>query len=129
MAQVKIYGTQARLPARRDALSDVVHECLVEAFALPPDKRFHRLFALAPEDFRYPAGRTEDYTIIELVLFEGRTVEAKKQLYALLYERFERELGIAPADLEITLIETPRHDWGIRGVPGDELGLDYRVEV
>ena len=129
MGQIKIYGTQARLPARRDALSDVLHGCVVDAFAYPPDKRIHRFFALAPEDFRYPAGRSEDYTILEIALFEGRSVEAKKHLYRLLYERFERELGIAPVDLEIMLFETPRHDWGIRGVPGDELGLDYRVDV
>lgn len=28
----------------------------------------------------------------------------------------------------IVLIETPRHDWGIRGMPGDELNLNYTVE-
>jgi hypothetical protein len=27
-----------------------------------------------------------------------------------------------------TIVETPRHDWGIRGVVGDELVLAYRVE-
>ena len=129
MAQIKIYGTAARLPARRDHLSDVLHGCVVDAFAYPPDKRAHRFFALDEADFRYPPGRSEDYTILELLLFEGRSVAAKKELYRLLYERFEAELGIAPVDLEITLIETPRHDWGIRGVPGDELGLDYRVNV
>jgi len=31
--------------------------------------------------------------------------------------------------VEITLSETPRHNWAIRGAAGDELDLDYRVEV
>ncbi len=31
--------------------------------------------------------------------------------------------------LEITLFETPCHAWGIRGLPGDEIGLNYKVEV
>ena len=129
MAQVKIYGTAARLPGRRDALSDVVHSCVVEAFAYPPEKRFHRFFALGEGDFRYPDDRSADYTLIEIVMFEGRSIPAKKELYRLLYARFEAELGIAPIDLEISLVETPRHDWGIRGVPGDALGIGYRVEV
>jgi len=129
VSQVKIYGTQSRLPGRRDALSDVIHGCVVDALEYPTEKRAHRFFALAPEDFRYPPGRSDDYTIIEISLFEGRSVATKKKLYALLFERCETQIGIAPIDLEITLTETPRHNWGIRGAPGDELGLDYKVEV
>ncbi len=37
-------------------------------------------------------------------------------------------LGVQPVDLEIGLLETPRHDWGIRGLPGDELALAYEVQ-
>jgi hypothetical protein len=129
MAQVKIYGTAERLPGRRTAMSDVIHAALMEAFVLPADKRFHRFFPLAAEDFIYPAGRSADYTIIEITLFEGRSVEAKKTLHRELFRRFDSDLGIATDDLEITLIETPRHDWGIRGAPGDELGLTYDVDV
>jgi hypothetical protein len=129
MAQVKIYGTAERLPGRRAAMSDVIHAALMEAFVLPADKRFQRFFPLAAEDFIYPAGRSADYTIIEITLFEGRTVAAKKTLYRELFRGFEAELGIRADDLEITLIETPRHDWGIRGAAGDELGLTYEVDV
>ncbi len=68
-------------------------------------------------------------TIIEIWLFEGRSVAAKKKLYALLFERCETQIGIAPVELEITLTETPRHNWGIRGAPGDVLGLEYKVAV
>ncbi|MDF2712399.1 MAG: tautomerase family protein, partial [Nonomuraea muscovyensis] len=32
-------------------------------------------------------------------------------------------------DVEITIIEMPRTNWGIRGVPADELSLPYNVEV
>ncbi|MEN0013496.1 MAG: tautomerase family protein [Solirubrobacteraceae bacterium] len=129
MTQIKIYGTTGVLEPRRARLSDVLHGCVVEAFDYPEDKRAHRFFALAPEDFYAPAGRSADYTILEVNLFTGRSVDAKKRLYALIFERFERELGIAPVDVEITLVETPRHDWAMRGLPGDEVGIDYRVDV
>ena len=62
-------------------------------------------------------------------MFEGRSVETRKQLIRLLFERLQARLGIAPEDVEITITLTPRHDWGIRGLPGDELGLSYKVEV
>jgi phenylpyruvate tautomerase PptA (4-oxalocrotonate tautomerase family) len=129
MAQFKIYGRAEHLAAVRARLSDAVHACAVEALRLPADKRFHRFFPLAAEDFVYPADRSERYTIIEVSMFEGRSVEAKKQLVRLLFARLQAELGIAPADVEITISETPRHNWGIRGVPGDELELSYRVSV
>ena len=38
-------------------------------------------------------------------------------------------LGMRPNDLEITITETPRHCWGIRGRTGDELELAYKVDV
>jgi phenylpyruvate tautomerase PptA (4-oxalocrotonate tautomerase family) len=128
MAQVKVYGLAERLRPIRPTLSDAIHGCVVEALAYPPDKRFHRFFLLEAEDFVYPSDRSEAYTIVEISMFEGRSVEAKKQLVRLLFERLEA-CGIPPNDLEITITETPRHNWGIRGVPGDELGLGYKVEV
>ncbi|MFN5728901.1 MAG: tautomerase family protein, partial [Pseudanabaena sp.] len=36
---------------------------------------------------------------------------------------------IAPLDIEIILIETPSYNWGIRGMAGDELNLNYKVNV
>ena len=129
MAQIKIYGAKPHLGRVRAQLSDAIHACAVAALGLPEEKRFHRFFPLAPEDFYYPAGRTERYTIIEISMFEGRSVETKKRLIHLLFDTLWRTLQIAPEDVEITIFETPRHSWGIRGQPGDELGLSYRVEV
>jgi phenylpyruvate tautomerase PptA (4-oxalocrotonate tautomerase family) len=129
MAQIKIYGLRDHAAPRREALSSVVHSCLVDALQLPPDKKFQRFILMEREDFIFPAGRTDDYIILEISMFEGRSVETKKQLIALLFERVGRELGIAADDIEITIFETPRHNWGIRSKPGDELQLSYNVRV
>ena len=129
MAQIIIYSRREHLAGRRKALSDALHGCVSVALGLPPDKRFHRFVALEAEDFIHPVDRSDRYTIVEISLFEGRSVETKKQLIRLIFERFERELGIAPQDVEITIHETPKHNWGIRGRPGDELTLNYRVET
>lgn len=129
MAQVKIYGLRDELNPIKAALSEMIHRCLMDAFGLPADKKFQRFFAMDREDFYFPPDRSPRYTIIEISLFEGRSIEAKKHLIRLLFERAASELSIAPLDLEITLTETPRHNWGIRGLPGDELDLNYQVEV
>ena len=129
MAQVTIYGLQRSLEHGRAALSEAIHSSIMQAFEYPPEKRFHRFIALDAADFIYPPDRSDRYTIVEFSIFEGRSVEAKKLLIRLLYQRVPQLTGISPQDLEITIFETPRHAWGIRGVPGDEVGLNYKVEV
>ena len=129
MAQIKIYGTASQLNPVKARLSDVIHSCTIDALQYPSDKRAHRFFPLDPSDFYAPAGRTDRYTIIEISMFEGRTVKTKKHLIRLLFERIHAEFGISLQDIEITITETPKHNWGIRGLPGDEAGLNYKVEV
>lgn len=131
MSQIKIYGLRSNLDPIKQQLSDVIHSCVVDALQYPPHKRAHRFFPLDSADYYYPPepGRTDRYTIIELSMFEGRTVKAKKQLIRLLFDRLNQKLGISHLDLEITIFETPKHNWGFRGLPGDEHSLDYRVNV
>jgi hypothetical protein len=107
LAQIKIYGMADHLNPIKAQLSDLVHACVVEVLAVPADKRIHRFFPLAADDFYYPSDRTPRYTIIEISLFEGRSIETKKTLIRLLFEKTQAELGLAPSDLEITITETP----------------------
>lgn len=128
MVQVKIYGVKEHIDPIKLQLSDVIHSCIVDALQYPSDKRAHRFFPLDRSDFVYPAGRTPRYTIVEFSMIEGRSVETKKQLIRLLFERVQL-LGISTEDLEITIFETPKHNWGFRGLPGDEHQLNYKIEV
>lgn len=129
MAQIKIYGIRESLNAIKMQLSDVIHSCVVEALSFPADKQFHRFFSLDESDFVFPRDKSSRYTIIEISMMEGRSVEAKKRLIHLLFERAQGELGLSPNDLEITISETPPCNWGFRGQTGDEIALNYKVEV
>lgn len=129
MAQVKVYGLKAQLNPIKRQLGDLIHECVVAALALPPDKRFQRFFPLDESDFNFPPDRSDCYTIIEISIFAGRSVETKKWLIRLLFERITADLELTAQDLEITIFESPQANWGIRGRPGDELSLGYAVEV
>jgi len=128
MVQVKIYGLKSQLDPIKSQLSEVIHAAVVEALHYVPEKRFHRFFGLDPADFLYPVDRSERYTILEITMIEGRTVAAKKQLIRLLFERLQ-PLGISAQDLEITIFEAPKQNWGFRGLPGDEHQLTYVIEV
>ena len=108
MAQIKIYGLKSALVPRRQALSDAIHDSVVEALQFPPDKRFHRFISLEREEFIYPADRSDEYTIIEISMFERRTTETKKELIRLLFSNIANRIGISPSDVEITIFETPK---------------------
>jgi len=129
MAQVKIYGIDSQLKPIKKQLSDVIHRCVVEALVFPEDKRFHRFFPMKEEDMIFPSNRSDAYTIIEITMIEGRTKETKKRLITLLFEHIEKELGIQSVDVEILIQEAPGYHFGFRGMSGDEILLDYKVEV
>lgn len=129
LAQIKIYGLRANIEKHRASLSESIHTSVMDALSYPAEKRFHRFIALEPEDFVFPSDRTPQYTIIEISMFEGRSIETKKALVRALYKNIGSDCGIEANDVEITIIETPKENWGIRGVPGDELSLNYKVNV
>lgn len=129
MAQVKIYMLRETLDPIRHSLSDVIHSCVMDALTMPPDKRAHRFFPLSREDFIWPEGRTENYLIIEMIMLEGRTVETKKKLVRLLFDRISEQLGISQIDIEICILDSPAHNWGFRGMHGDEVQLSYKVDI
>ncbi|MCF6202880.1 MAG: tautomerase family protein [Methylococcaceae bacterium] len=101
----------------------------MDAFDLPENKKFHRFFLLNKNEFVYPSDRSDKYTIIELSIFEGRSIEAKKNLINLMLSKIKEYTGIVSQDIEITISETPMENWGIRGMPGDELALNYKVKI
>ena len=129
MAQIKIYGIDKELNPLKELLSKTIHEVVVEVLAFPKEKRFHRFFPMAKEDMLYGVGGSDAYTIIEIMMIEGRTVDTKKQLIKSLFEAIEEKVGIASHDVEICIEEAPASHWGFRGMTGDEVMLDYRVEV
>ena len=129
MAQIKIYGLKSNLEEKRTAISSSIHKAVMSALGYPPEKKFHRFISLENEEFIYPDDRSEKYIIIEISMFEGRTTEAKKILIRELYSNIGSQAGIDAQNIEITIFETPKENWGIRGMPGDELTLNYKVEV
>ncbi len=129
MAQIKVFARRQTIERHRAALSQAIHQAVMQALAYPAEKRFHRFIGLDPDDFLHPGDRSENYLVVEISMFEGRSAEAKKALIRGIFANVTEATGIAAQDVEITIFETPRGNWGIRGVPGDELALGYTVSV
>lgn len=129
MAQVKIYGLKTSLRTIKNELSDIIHECIVESLSFPKDKKYHRFISLNEDEMIFPDDKSEQYTIIEIMMMEGRTTQTKKELIKSLFQNIKRELNIENNDLEICIIESPASNWGFRGMTGDEIKLNYKVKV
>jgi len=129
MAQVKIYGRTSFLLAAHAKIGEVVHQAAVRTLKLPADKRFQRFIGLDDWQLVAPPDRSEQYLMIEVLMFSGRSVATRKAFVRALLDDLTRELDLSPLDVEVTLIESPRENWGIRGQHGDELTLPYPVEL
>ena len=125
-----IYGIKEQLNPIKPKLSDAIHSCMQRVLGMPEDKRAHRFIPMDKEDFYYPGGRTDAYTVIEINMMAGRQPKTLKKLIKTLFEKIELELSISPIDIEITIQEQPSHCWGFRGITGDEANdLNYKINV
>jgi phenylpyruvate tautomerase PptA (4-oxalocrotonate tautomerase family) len=106
-------------------INDAIHESLVQHFKIKEWDYNQKTNEYTPEDWTIPQGRTENYVLIEICVFPGRTKETKRKLYTEIVTRLEA-IGIAKGDVFIVLIEQPMENWGIRGgLPADEVDLGY----
>ncbi|MCO4759513.1 MAG: tautomerase family protein [Oceanospirillaceae bacterium] len=127
---IVVYGIKEQLNPVKAQLSDVIHSCMQSVLGMPEDKHAQRFIPMEKEDFCYPGGRSDAYTVIEINMMAGREVDTKKQLIKALFEEIERQLSIDPVDIEITIKEQAPHCWGFRGMTGDEvMDLKYKVNV
>ena len=100
---VVVYGIREKLNPIKSDLSRVIHECMQSALGMPEDKRAQRFIPLDAEDFYYPGGRSDAYTVIEINMMAGRKPETQKLLIKTLFQKIQKEINIKPIDIEITM--------------------------
>lgn len=110
-------------------LIEAVAEAMTECLHIPLENNNIRLFAHAAHRFTVPPNKDDRYTLISIDLFEGRSMETKRQLF----QRIVGNLGQfdIPADhIKIVLRENARENWAIRGgIPACEVELGYEVNI
>ncbi|PAX16091.1 tautomerase family protein [Vandammella animalimorsus] len=129
MPVTKIEVRRPRSPEQVQAMIEAVYQAQRVALQVPEGDRQIRYIEHRPEHFAVPPGKTEDYTFVEILLFPGRSLAAKRRLYQEIVSRLGT-LGIAPGDVFIVLHEPPLDNWGLRGgQPACELDLGFRLDV
>ena len=127
---IVVYGIKEQLNPIKSKLSHVIHGCMQSILGMPEDKRAQRFIGLNKDDFYYPGGRSDAYTVIEINMMAGRKPETQKALIKELFYQIEKQLSIPPIDIEITIKEQAPYQWGFRGITGDEAkNLNYKVNV
>lgn len=127
---IVVYGIKDRLNPIKSQMSDLIHDCMQSILGMPEDKRAHRFIPLDREDFYYPGGRSDAYTVIEINMMSGRKPETQKALIKEIFRQLEGSLGLSPVDVEITIKQQEPFQWGFRGMTGDEAqDLKYKVDV
>jgi phenylpyruvate tautomerase PptA (4-oxalocrotonate tautomerase family) len=104
----------------KNRVLEAIQAALVEAGA-HEDDRFHRVYELAEEDFRFhptfpdvKTRRTEDFVLVEILLGTGRSVRLKKQILAGITARLAA-VGFDPENLMVVFQDVPWENWSPAG--------------
>ena len=128
MPATRIETRAGWLAGRQSDLCEAVQRALIEGIRIPEDDRDIRLHELPASALLTRSSRSERFTFIEISMFVGRSVDAKRRLYAALV----RELGafgVEPADIKVLIHEAPRENWSVGGVALSDVELGFKVEV
>lgn len=128
MPSTRIETRKGWLGAQKREFVEAVQAGLVAGILIPEGDRCVRLAEYDEDAFIVGADKGPRYCVIEISMFSGRSLDAKRRLYAELTTRLAM-FGLAVQDLKVILHEVPRENWGLRGVPGSEIDLGFKVDV
>ena len=107
---------KGRSPEYKKTVLDCIHIGLMESIGIEDWDRFQRIVEIPRDDFETAPEKTDNFMIIELTLFPGRTKEQKGDAIKSITSRLGNSLGIAPTDVFIVINEPPLENWGMGGV-------------
>lgn len=115
MPLVKVEILSGKSKEYKKQLLDGIHQALEDALKIESWDRFQRLYELEPDHFERGGNKTDQFTMIEIMMFPGRTREQKALLYKRITEELWERLAIRNTDLFIVLQEPPNENWGLAG--------------
>jgi phenylpyruvate tautomerase PptA (4-oxalocrotonate tautomerase family) len=122
-----VTGSWARGSERK--VIEAVQSALLNALRLPDYDRDVVLDIYDETTRIVLTGRSQRYTRVEVTLFAGRSMEAKRALYKAMVANLA-ELGVPETEVKTVLIEVPAENWGLRGgYPASEIDLGFKIDV
>jgi hypothetical protein len=110
-------------------LLEAVQSALVQSIKIPEEDRDIVIDLYENSRRIITPGRSDRFTRVEITLFSGRSMDAKRALYRILVQNLSG-LGIPGNEIKTILIEVPAQNWGLRaGHPASEINLGFKVDV
>ena len=112
-------------------LINAVYIACKHAFKLPDHDRDIRLNIHEPHLFLCPTNlaRPECFTLIQIDLFSGRSIETKRILYRDIVQNLSF-LDIPEDHIKILIRELPTENWGIRGGQAAcDVDLGFNIQI
>jgi phenylpyruvate tautomerase PptA (4-oxalocrotonate tautomerase family) len=129
MPNVTIEVRKRYTKEQEEGIINAVHAALMEGIKTPDWDKTIRLVVHEPHRFATPPGKDERYTLVDIDLFSGRSVNAKKDLYRAIVNKLG-PFGIPADHIKVLLRESAVENWGVRGgLPASEVDLGFRVDV
>jgi phenylpyruvate tautomerase PptA (4-oxalocrotonate tautomerase family) len=100
----------------RRAVGSSIHRAMVESIKIPEQDKFqviteHDESGLIYDPSYLGISRTDGVILIQITLNAGRTVEARKALYARIAQLLRESPGVRPEDVFVSLVEVPKENW------------------
>ena len=116
-------------PDQEQKIIDSIHQAIMSALKTPDWDKTIRLICHDPKRFSGPPDKTERYTLVSFDMFRGRSIEAKRALYAAVVANLE-QCEIPRDDVMIVLREHPVENWGIRGgLAACDIDVGFKINV
>ncbi|HEY5751528.1 MAG TPA: tautomerase family protein [Chthoniobacterales bacterium] len=116
MPFVQISLLRGKPAAYTTALSEAVHQALVEEFKIPAADKFQVIREVDPGDLVFPQEyfgipHSPEIVYIQITAKEGRTVDIKQRLYARIASLIHTKTGLSQDDVFIVLTEVKAENW------------------
>jgi len=95
MPLAKIEVRRSWPPEQVQAIIEAIYLSQREALKVPEHDRQIRFIEHKAEHFHVPPGKTENFILVEIALFAGRSLDAKRSLYQAIVKNLG-DVGIAP---------------------------------
>lgn len=129
MPLVRLSMYKGKTIKEKNKIVNLVHKSMIDSLKIPENDKNFRIMEYKEENFIIPKGKSKNYLLIEISMFKGRSLGAKRVLYKHIAENL-KQIGFDPLDVFIVLYEEDMDNWGIRGGhPASEINLGFNVKV
>ncbi len=115
MPLVKVEMLEGKSREFKKTVLDCIHDALMDSIGIEDWDRFQRIVEYDKSNFDMPPFKTDDFMIIEITMFPGRTKEQKGKAIEMITENLGNKLSIAPEDVFVIIYEPPLENWGMGG--------------